>query len=352
MNKQDIERDLTPEVKEKMKKNLVYIGIFSVIMLFAGLSSAYIVSMGDSFWVKYNFPSDFYLSTILILLSSIVLIIGIKQAQKKQDPKILKIAVPLTFVLGVLFALFQIKGYKQLVEKGAYFNSKIMVSNGRYGSFFELKIQDQFMEIDGSDYLLNGKIMTPEQKKEVSSFASELLKLDYNNNQPVPSYGKYTLLYKQQAVTLKNNLLFIQDTIPLGPVDYTRLHEFAVHLKDGRGDFFHTGKMGTDYHIYYKGKELSYKNRSLYYNGRVLSAPLQLKIENAADTASTYLYFITFLHLLHILVTLLFMFSFAIRSFTGDLTPNNYLSIRVAGIFWHFLGVLWVYLLLFLLFIH
>ena len=103
MSQIDYDKELTPEVREKMKKNLIYVGIFGIVMLFAGLSSGYIVSAGDTFWVKYNFPPAFYISTALIVLSSIILFVGIKIAQKG-NAAILKTIVPLTFVLGVGFA--------------------------------------------------------------------------------------------------------------------------------------------------------------------------------------------------------------------------------------------------------
>jgi cytochrome c oxidase subunit III len=38
------EQELKPEIREKMKKNLVYVGIFSIVMLFAGLTSGYSTS--------------------------------------------------------------------------------------------------------------------------------------------------------------------------------------------------------------------------------------------------------------------------------------------------------------------
>jgi cytochrome c oxidase subunit 3 len=53
------ENEMNPEVREKMKKNLVYVGIFSIVMLFAGLTSGYYVSMGKSFWLKYPMPAGF-----------------------------------------------------------------------------------------------------------------------------------------------------------------------------------------------------------------------------------------------------------------------------------------------------
>jgi cytochrome c oxidase subunit 3 len=346
------DNELTPEVREKMKKNTVYIGAFSVAMIFAGLTSAYIVSMGDSFWVKYNFPPAFYISTVFIILSSIVLQIGVSTSRKSGNPKAAKIAVPLTFLLGLGFGIYQWIGYGQLVENGAYLSSKITVSTGRYGAYYELKVNDKYMEVDGNDYYIAGKLVSPTQKTTIAQFAKQLEHISKTAPASIKDYGKFKLLYKQQEVSIKNNHFYIQDSIQLQYVDLIRMEEFSWHLRDERGDFFHKGKYGKDFVIYYKGKKLDYKNRMLYYNGTKLSAPLQLKMDDTADSSSSYLYIITFLHLLHIVGTLIFMFVMSIRSFSGRLEENSYLSIRVGGIFWHFLGLLWLYLLLFLLFIH
>lgn len=348
----DYDKELTPEVREKMRKNLVYIGIFSVVMLFAGLSSAYIVSAGDTFWVKYDLPSAFYVSTTLIILSSIVLIIGIKMAQKKANPSILKITVPLTLLLGIGFTYYQFKGYKELTENGAYLSSRIAVTDGKYGSFYEVKIDGKFMEVNGNDYLLEGKLMTDAQKADLSSFASQFERISKKKDEKINFYDKYTLVYKNQDVSYKDGKFYVQDSVALNTLDVFRLEEFSWHLRDGRGDFFHRGKIGKDFKIYYKGKELQYIDRKLTYNGVPLNAPLQLKMNSSSDTASSYLYIITFLHLLHILVTLLVMAKATFKAFNGKLAIYNYLPIRTLGVFWHFLGILWLYLLLFLLFIH
>jgi cytochrome c oxidase subunit III len=351
MSQNDYNQELTPEVREKMRKNLIYVGIFSIMMLFAGLSSGYIVSAGDSYWVKYDFPPAFYISTALIILSSILLFIGIKIAQRG-NAAILKTIVPLTFILGVGFAYFQFKGYSELNKNGSFLNSKITVSDGRYGEYFELQVDGNYMEVDGNDYFLKGKLVSDQQKKEIGLFAKQFESISSGKESNIENYGKYSLLYKHQAVTYKNEKFFIQDTIQLALVDLIRLEKFSWHIRDGRGDFFHRGKYGKDFKIYYKNKELDYKNRTLYYQGTPLNAPLQLKMDGASDTATSYLYILTALHLLHILVTLIYMLKASIRSFSGKLALDNFLPIRTLAIFWHFLGVLWIYLLLFLLFIH
>jgi cytochrome c oxidase subunit 3 len=349
--KKQFEDELTTEQREKMRKNLVYIGIFSVIMLFAGFTSAYIVSMGDSFWVKYPFPSAFWVSTVLIILSSISLEAGIRLARKGNGNAV-KIFVPLTFLLGVGFAVYQWKGYNQLVDQGAYFTSKIMVNEGRYGDYYQLRVDGKYMDVDGSNYLLGGKKIDDAKKKEIGLWASQFQTIDREMPGTIRDYGKYVLLYKNDEVAYKNGKLYVQDSVELQYVDLKRLAVFSWHLRDGRGDFFHKGVYGKDFKLYYKGTELDYKNRQLYFKGQPLSAPLQLKLNDAPDQATSYLYIITVLHLLHVLATLLYMLIMSIRSFTVGLAEHNYLGIRSGSVFWHFLGVLWLYLLLFLLFIH
>lgn len=351
--KKEFDDELSPEQREKMKKNLVYIGIFSVIMIFAGFTSGYIVSMSKSFWVKYDFPQPFWISTVLIVVSSFVLAIGIKMAQKQQKPQLLKVFVPLTFLLGIGFAWFQFQGYGQLIDNGAYLSSKIIVYEGRYGDFYQLKADGKYMDVDGSRYLMGGKEMPAAQKADIGKFAAQLDSVDFQKPPfEVKNYGKYTLLYKNEEVTFKNGRFYVKDTVELQYTDLNRMAEFAMHLRDGRGDFFHKGQLGKDFHVYFDGNELQYKNRKLYYKGAEVPDLMQMKINDAADTATSYLYIITFLHLLHILGTLIYMLRMSILSFTGDLGTHNYLSIRTGAIFWHFLGVLWLYLLLFLLFIH
>ena len=349
--KPEYDNELTPEIREKMKKNMVYLGIFSVIMLFAGLTSAYYVSMGDSFWLKYDFPPAFWVSTVLIILSSVALETGIRLG-KKGLVNATKFFIPLTFILGVGFAYFQFKGYGQLVDLGANPVSKIMVSNGRYGDFYLLKVDGKYLQVDGSRYLIAGKEATPAEKAGIAAFAKQFELADSVLPKQIKGYGKYTLLYKNEDVRVEGGKLIAGDSTELMYTDLKRLAQFSWHLRDGRGDFFLQGELGKDFHLFFKGKELQYKDRTLQYKGTKLSAPMQMKVDDSADSATAYLYIITVLHLLHVLITLIYMLRMTIRSFTGKLAVNNYLSVRMGAIFWHFLGLLWIYLLLFLLFIH
>ncbi len=355
------EEQMTPEQKqerekvqmEKAKKNLVYVGIMSVIMLFGGLSSAYIVSMGDSFWLKFPLPPAFWISTGIIAVSSVTIQLAIGAARKGNSTA-LKALVSVTFLLGLGFVYFQFKGYGQLIDRGVYaVSNHIIVTEGRYGDYFEVKYKGDFIEINGNDFLLKGKEMNETQLKEYKNFMAQFTDLKDSSAFTVNNYGKDFVLYFQNVpLEVKNKRLITPEGSELDYLDNVRLHDLAVNVQAGRGDFFIRGEMGKDFHIYFKGEELQYKNRELYKDGKILSNYLQIKSMEAPDTASAYLYLITFLHLLHIIVTLLVLIRPIIHSFSGRINSDNTIGLRTAAIFWHFLGLLWLYLLLFLLFIH
>lgn len=349
----NFDQELTPEVREKTKKNLIYVAMFSIVMMFAGFTSAYIVSMGDSFWLKYPMPKAFWISTVIILLSSLFIELAIRYI-KKGNQKMLKVFVSLTLLSGIGFVIFQLQGYKALTNFGAHaVNNHIIVTEGRYGDYYEVKFNGKFIEVDGNNYVVNGKKLSDAEMKDFQAFMAQFLDVKREKSFVVNNYGKKFILYfNNQPLGLINQKLCTPDGKEIQYVDEMRLRDLAINVRDGRGDFFVKGKLGKDFHIFFKGKELEYKKRELHYEGKKLSKYLQIKAMETSDTATSYLYIITFLHLLHIVVTLFYMLKMTIVSFSGRFTAEENLSLRLGAIFWHFLGLLWIYLLLFLLFIH
>lgn len=346
------EQELSPVVREKMKKNLVYVGIFSIIMLFAGLTSGYYVSMGKSFWLKYPMPNGFYLSTLFIALSSLSFWWAIQGAKKDKQGQ-LKGAMAATLLFGGAFLYFQFQGYGQLVEKGVNPVNDMLVTNGRYGDYYEFKYKGNLVAVDGNEYLINGKPIADNDFKEIQAYFKQFGKINRNTTLKVRNPNpQITLFYNGSPVLIKEKRLFANDSTEFTFSDEIRLSELAINVLDKRGDFFARGTYGKDFTIYYSGKALQYKNRQLMYKGTVLKPHMQLSALQAADSASAYLYLITFVHLLHVLVTLLYLSKVAISSFTGKFSSQNHLSLRLGSIFWHFLGLLWLYLLVFLILIH
>lgn len=351
--KQDFSKDGNKEQVDKARKNLVYVSMFSIIMLFAGLTSAYIVSMGDSFWLKFTLPSAFWVSTAIIAISSICIQAAVFFAKKGNMPA-MKGAIAITFVLGLSFIYFQFKGYGQLIENGVHaVGNHIIVTDGKYGDYYEVKYKGDFIEVNGNDFLLKGKKMNDSEMKAYQNFMSQFLIVDEKTPFNVKQYGKdFEIYFLNSPLTLESGVLTSEEDGKLKFLDRARLRDLAVNVRDNRGDFFVKGDLGKDFHVYYKGKELQYENRELQMNGKKLTNYLQIKSMEAADTASAYLYLITFLHLLHIMVTMFYILKLVIHSFSGKINKEENLTLQMGAIFWHFLGLLWLYLLLFLLFIH
>jgi cytochrome c oxidase subunit 3 len=366
--RRDYSDELNPEVREKMKKNLVYIAIFSVVMIFAGFTSAYIVSMGDTFWVKYPLPTGFWISTTMIILSSIFYHFACKKA-KIQEVSTARLLMLLTLVFGIGFSVFQFVGYKQLVTDGAAGVSPIFVVDGRYGDYFEIKYQGKTIDVNGNDYLLEGKKMSANQYATLQAFVKP-----FETTADVEGYTihalnpNFELFYQKEKVTVQGGKLVTAKGLILQYTDMRRLQSLAWNIRDARGDFFHKGELGKDFHVYYKGKELQYKNRALMLGKRRLSPPLQLKANQTRDLSTSYLYIITILHLLHIFGTTIYLIKMVVKSLKAKawssiqdgeqqekaqkVYEKYVLSLRLGAIFWHFLGILWIYLLIFLLYIH
>lgn len=113
--------------RKKAAKPLLYIGIASIVMLFAAFTSAYVVSRGGSRWTHFELPKPFYFSTAVILLSSIGIQWSVWTAKKNQK-NVITFGVLFTLILSLVFAYFQVSGWKVLVDSGIYFSDKTTVS--------------------------------------------------------------------------------------------------------------------------------------------------------------------------------------------------------------------------------
>ncbi len=122
MNTTQISNELRA-AKRKSAKPVLWVSLISMSMFFAGLTSAYIVSMKRQDWVTFDLPRAFYMSTILIFLSSITLLLSQKFLKKDKLNHSFALLGG-TFVLGLAFIWFQYSGFKQLESVGLYFTGK------------------------------------------------------------------------------------------------------------------------------------------------------------------------------------------------------------------------------------
>ena len=101
-------------------KLLLFVSMVSMVMIFAGLTSAFVVSKSRQDWLKdFHLPSAFFWSTAVIILSSFTFILA-KRAIKKDDRKATTTFLLLTLGLGLLFVYLQFYGFNQIIDMGYY----------------------------------------------------------------------------------------------------------------------------------------------------------------------------------------------------------------------------------------
>ena len=117
----DLTKGTQQEKRERSKKMMLWFGIGSLIMTFAGLISAFIVSRKREDWLNdFQLPDAFLISAILISISSFTIIFA-KRALKQNNMKMVTIGLLLTFGLGITFIYNQFVGFGQIIEAGYNF---------------------------------------------------------------------------------------------------------------------------------------------------------------------------------------------------------------------------------------
>ena len=227
--------------KERTAKMVLYFGIFSIVMLFAGLISAYIVSSYGEVWVDVHLPTAFYISTALILLSSLTIKLSVNASETGNEKKA-TLFLLLTLILGTSFGVSQFIGWSALTKTGSYLSGSVDSLEGTYGK---------------------------------------------------------------------------------------------------------------DYTIVYQGQDLIYENGEFYFpNDELRENPLRDKIAIFGNSASSYIYLISFVHLLHIVGGLLFLLVILLVGKLSKSKSISTLRLRLGSIYWHFVDGLWIFLFLFLLIFH
>ena len=99
--------------KRKSAKPMLWVSMISMVMFFAGLTSAYVISMKRDDWVSFDLPQAFYVSTFLIVASSITLFLS-QRFLKQNNRQLSLILLVITLFLGLGFIWQQYIGFNQL----------------------------------------------------------------------------------------------------------------------------------------------------------------------------------------------------------------------------------------------
>jgi cytochrome c oxidase subunit 3 len=117
----DLTQGTSQEKQKRAKKMMLWFGIVSLIMSFAGLTSAFIVSSSREDWLaNFVLPNSFTYSTLIILLSSIFLYAAKRSLKKNQVSTTTSLLIG-ALVLGIAFIYSQIQGFNQIIDSGYNF---------------------------------------------------------------------------------------------------------------------------------------------------------------------------------------------------------------------------------------
>jgi len=416
-------KDLESYKHKRVVRGIAWYIVIASILLFAGWVSAFIVSKMDKAWVVIDLPKPFYISTLLILLSSITLYLALRFA-KQNKQGMLKAFLILTMLLGVSFAYVQYKGWKKLYSQGNVVTGNIFYTYGAYGTDFILLKNKERIEFDGKDYLINGVVLSESEVQDMREFAYQICgdrrkeKLDDYTVENFSSYSVFRLQQdslKEGPVEFREKKAYVNGEVFLAAAQKD-LFRFAFGVYNQTPLFALKGVYGEDFvirlnneilehennklffpakdltksevvninkKVFEGGQEYEIKKGEIYANGERISqvnfetyvqlnegievhykdgkwtrlreelnAAQNNELRQAGNTASSYIYVFTGMHVLHVLIALILLSVIIRRSYKGRYSEKNQLGIQATSIIWHFLGALWLSLFLLLQFFH
>ncbi|MBN4072982.1 cytochrome c oxidase subunit 3 [Crocinitomix catalasitica] len=266
----------------------------------------------------------------------------------------MKMSLGVAMVLGLAFGYLQYKGWGQLFDRGATLSDFIINHTGQYGKHYKFYHQQKEITYDNDHFYWRSDEISPELKDQMVQLCKELEAGTKSGDKKydLTNYGKDLVLkYHGEVLSYFDRSLKINNE-ELDPTQAYELRYFSEAVVNGRGDFMMVGEYGVDFWIYYKGDQIEYENRKFYRNGKLLSPKLQNDLQTQKNTASSYVYAFTFVHLLHWFGGAVALIVMLIRGIGNKYTEENNLGLRLGSTYWHFLGILWIYLYLFLIYIH
>jgi cytochrome c oxidase subunit 3 len=115
-------KDRVNEQRKKIHphKFTLWVALGSIVMMFAGLTSAYIVKKSQPAWTSFPIPKAFWYSTSVLLLSSLTVQMALKSFKDRQMLRYRNLLTT-TAILGILFMLLQWTGFREIWRTGITF---------------------------------------------------------------------------------------------------------------------------------------------------------------------------------------------------------------------------------------
>lgn len=108
-------------------KFTLWVAIGSMVMMFAGLTSAYIVKRNQAGWISFQLPVIFWYSTAVMLASSATVFLAGRAFRDRLMARYRQLMAA-TMVLGVIFIVLQVIGFSQLWKVGITLTASVSYS--------------------------------------------------------------------------------------------------------------------------------------------------------------------------------------------------------------------------------
>lgn len=155
------------------KKFMLWMFMVSIVMIFASLTSAYIVRQAEGNWLAFDLPNLLWYSTVILILSSVTGQLAYRSA-KQDNILALKAYLGITLVLGIGFLITQFYTWGILVDNNVYF-----VGNPGGSFLYVIMGVHGFHLISGLLYLLVMLVRTLQSKVNSSNLLHLGLSVSY-----------------------------------------------------------------------------------------------------------------------------------------------------------------------------
>ncbi|TAE46704.1 MAG: cytochrome oxidase subunit III [Cytophagia bacterium] len=113
------------------RKFALWLFIVSVCMMFAALTSAYIVKFTEGQPLVYDIPIMFWITSVVIVISSVTMHLAYKAAKNSNIQQI-KTFMLITTILGTVFLVGQWYAWVELVQAGVFFAGSKSAPTGSF----------------------------------------------------------------------------------------------------------------------------------------------------------------------------------------------------------------------------
>ena len=114
------DRNINTKNKRAIKM-MLWFGIASLFMTFAGFTSAFIVSKSREDWIlNFDLPPAFTFSLFIIIASSLSLTLARRELLRNSF-RLTTAYLIATFILGVIFIISQFIGFNEIIANGYHF---------------------------------------------------------------------------------------------------------------------------------------------------------------------------------------------------------------------------------------